>query len=257
MKTSPATDGELRLDHLLCEEHGYESRSRARDAILRGCVSLGGQRLLRPGRMVARDAGIEIDDPARAYVSRAALKLLHGLAASGFDPAGRTALDLGASTGGFTQVLLERSAAHVVALDAGHGQLHASLRADPRVTVIEECNARDLDKQMLRGHLPDFLVADLSFISLRLALPPALDLSLPGTQAILLVKPQFEAGKEAIGKGGVVRDAGVALRAAEDVRDWLDRQPGWRVIDMIASPIEGGDGNREFLLIAEKDGNGA
>ncbi|RUX33262.1 TlyA family rRNA (cytidine-2'-O)-methyltransferase, partial [Mesorhizobium sp. M4A.F.Ca.ET.050.02.1.1] len=164
------------------------------------------------------------------------------------------ALDIGASTGGFTQVLLERAAAHVTAIDVGHGQMHPEIAGDPRVTVIEGLNARDLSAADLGGLAPDFVVCDVSFISLRLALPPALALAAAGARALLLVKPQFEAGREAIGKGGLLKDPADAERVASLVGDWLGGIPGWRVLGLHPSPIEGGDGNREFLLGAIKDG---
>lgn len=254
MNAPGQTPPTLRLDEVLCQRHGYESRSRARDCIRRGCVSLHGHTLVRPGRMIAPDAALQINDPARRYVSRAALKLLHGLEASGFSPAGRTALDLGASTGGFTQVLLEQGALRVIAIDAGHDQMHEKLRADPRVSVHEGVNARDLDAGILAGEAPGFIVADLSFISLKLALPRALALAADGALGIFLVKPQFEAGRDAIGKGGLVRDPAVALATAQGVRDWLAQVAGWRVTGLAPSPIEGGDGNREYLLWAQKTG---
>ena len=202
--------------------------------------------------MVARDAAVSVDDPARRYVSRAAVKLVAGLDHFGLDPAGLLALDIGASTGGFTQVLLERGAAHVLAIDVGHGQLDPSLAADPRVTPIEGLNARDLASADLGGRRPGLIVCDTSFISLKLALPPALDLAAPGAGGVFLVKPQFEAGRDAIGKGGLLRDAALGARIAEKLRDWLDGVPGWRAVGLCPSPIEGGDGNREFLLAGSK-----
>lgn len=245
--------GRLRLDDLLVARGLYPSRSRARDAVLRGAVRVDGRPAVRPGQGVAVAASLDVDDPARAYVSRAALKLVAGLDRFGLDPSGRFALDLGASTGGFTQVLLERGAEHVVALDVGHGQMDAALGADPRVTCLEGVNARDLTPARLGGRAPAFLVCDVSFISLKLALPPALDLAAPGADAVFLVKPQFEVGRGAIGRGGLVRDPATAEAAAGDLRAWLDAQPGWRVLGLCDSPVEGGDGNREFLLAARKD----
>lgn len=242
-----------RLDELLVERGLFASRSRARDAIQRGTVSVDGAREERPGRAVCTDAAIVVDDPARSYVSRAALKLVAGLDRFMLDPAGQVALDIGASTGGFTQVLLERGAVRVFAVDVGHGQLHESLRADPRVTVIEGLNARDLSAAHLGGVAPGFVVSDVSFISLKLALPAALSLAAPGARGVFLVKPQFEAGREAIGKGGLLRDPADGPRVAEALSAWLDGQPGWRSLGLAPSPIEGGDGNREFLLAGTKD----
>ncbi len=198
------------------------------------------------------DAAIEADDPASSYVSRAALKLIAGLDHFAIDVEGCTALDIGASTGGFTQVLLERGADHVIAVDVGHGQLHDSLRGNTRVINLENLNARDLLRDHLGGKSVDLVVSDVSFISLKLALPPALDLAEPGACCVLLVKPQFEAGREAIGKGGILRDPKDGERVANDLRNWLDGLPGWTALGVCPSPIEGGDGNREFLLAGLK-----
>ncbi|RWM10818.1 TlyA family RNA methyltransferase [Mesorhizobium sp.] len=253
MSSPVPASARLRLDELLVERGLFASRSRARDAIERGTVAVNGAVARKPGQAVAPDCRVAIDDPAQAYVSRAALKLIAGLDRFGLDPSGSEALDIGASTGGFTQVLLERGAAHVTAIDVGHGQIHPDIAGDPRVTVIEGLNARDLTTTDLGGRIPDFLVCDVSFISLKLALPPALALADEGASALLLVKPQFEAGREAIGKGGLLRDPSAAERIAVDLRDWLAGISGWRVLGLHPSPIEGGDGNREFLLGAVKD----
>lgn len=237
----------MRLDTALVERGLAPSRARARDAVLRGAVMVDGKTETRPGRNVAADAALAIDDPAGGYVSRAALKLIAALDRFGFYPAELTALDLGASTGGFTQALLERGAAHVVAVDVGHGQLDPALAADRRVTLLEGLNARDLTREHLGGRSGQAIVADLSFISLKLALPPALSLTEPGAWGVFLVKPQFEVGREALGKGGIVRDPAAADAAAQDVAAWLEDQ-GWRVAGTIPSPIAGGSGNREFLV---------
>ncbi len=250
--TQPASTRQ-RLDELLVERGLFASRSRARDAVERGTVSVDGTVVSKPGQPVGSNAVVDVDDPARAYVSRAALKLIAGLDCFGFDPAGCNALDIGASTGGFTQVLLERGAAHVTAIDVGHGQLAALVAADPRVASIEGLNARDLTADDLAGTAPDFIVSDVSFISLKLALPPALALAASGARAVLLVKPQFEAGREGIGKGGLLKNPADAERIAADLAAWLDAQPGWRALGFVPSPIEGGDGNREFLLGGIKD----
>ncbi|MDW6020904.1 TlyA family RNA methyltransferase [Mesorhizobium sp. BAC0120] len=253
MNAVPSLPGRIRLDELLVLRGEFASRSRARDAIARGAVRVGGAVATKAGLLVANEAVIEVDDPARRYVSRAALKLIAGLDHFRLDPKGAVALDIGASTGGFTQVLLERGAAHVIALDVGHGQIDSSLVGDPRVTLIEGLNARDLTTAHLGGQRPDFLVSDVSFISLKLAMPPALEIAAPGAAAVFLVKPQFEAGREAIGKGGVLRDPALAERIAEDLRAWLDAFPAWHAVGLCPSPIEGGDGNREFLLGGLKD----
>lgn len=250
---SKLTGEKSRLDELLVRRGLFPSRSRARDAIERGKVRLNSAIATKPGLAVAEDATIEVDDPASAYVSRAALKLIAALDHFGIQVSDKIALDIGASTGGFTQVLLERGAKHVIAIDVGHGQLHPSLRDDRRVTSIEGLNARALSATDIGNQAPDMLVSDVSFISLKLALPPALALAADRADGIFLVKPQFEAGHDAIGKGGLLRDAEDGPRVAEDLRLWLDAQPGWRAIGVIPSPIEGGDGNREFLLAGKKD----
>ncbi|KQZ12845.1 hemolysin [Mesorhizobium sp. Root554] len=252
MNNQPASQRQ-RLDELLVERGLFASRSRARDAVQRGTVSVDGLAQVKAGVLVSGDAEIAVADPARNYVSRAALKLIAGLDHFGFDPQGADALDIGASTGGFTQVLLERGAGHVTAIDVGHGQMHPSVRDDSRVTSVEGLNARNLTASDLARRVPDFIVSDVSFISLKLALPPALALAGKGAKAVLLVKPQFEAGRERIGKGGLLRDPADAERIAEDLRDWLNAVSGWHAVGLHPSPIEGGDGNSEFLLGGIKD----
>ena len=238
----------MRLDAALVERGHYATRSRAADAVRRGCVRVDGTPAVKAGAKLRDEASIEIADAAAAYVSRAALKLVAGL--DGITVEGRRALDIGASTGGFTQVLLERGAAEVVALDVGHGQLDETLRADGRVTVLEGLNARDL----AAGHLPftpDLLVCDVSFVSLKLALPPALELAASGAEAVFLVKPQFEVGRGGIGKGGIVATED-GERVAADLRDWLDGQEGWQATRLVPCPLPGADGNREWLLVGRK-----
>ena len=242
----------LRLDELLVARGCFASRSRARDAILRGTVRVDGRAVEKPARMVAWNSDIIVDDPASRYVSRAALKLIGGLDAFGIDPWGCRCLDIGASTGGFTQVLLERGAAHVVAVDVGHGQIDAALAADPRVTSIEGVNARELDARIVGSGPFDVIVCDVSFISLKLALPPALALAAPDASGLFLVKPQFEAGRQAIGKGGMLRDASLGPAIAADLSDWLDTQPDWQARGTMPSPIVGADGNHEYLLAGRK-----
>ncbi len=238
----------LRLDELLVARGFYPTRSRASDAIRRGTIRIDGEEAHKPARKYATDAMIEPADAARHYVSRAALKLLHGLTHFAIDCKNRNALDIGASTGGFTQVLLEQGAAHVTALDVGHGQLADVIRNDPRVTVLENVNARDLTTLPHTIHL---IVCDVSFISLKLALPPALSLAASGADLVALIKPQFEAGRDAIGKGGLVTDPEIHTRVCEDISNFIETQ-GWTVNGITPSSIEGGDGNREFLIAARK-----
>ena len=240
-----------RLDETLVARGLVASRSRGRDAVMRGTVRLNGAVTTKPAALVRPGDTLAFDDSAARYVSRAALKLLAGLDAFAIAVEGRNALDLGASTGGFTQVLLERGASRVLAVDVGHGQMDATLAADPRVTLHEGVHARTLDAERLGGVCPELIVCDVSFISLKLALPAALELALPGCDAVVLVKPQFEVGRAAIGKGGLVAPA-AAARAAEDIAAWLGAQPGWTVSGGVMSPIEGGSGNREYLLGARK-----
>lgn len=242
-----------RLDQHLVDLGLFPSRARARDAVLRGTVNVNGTICTKPAQKIGADSAIMVEDPAARYVSRAALKLIEGL--DHFDVAvtDRTCLDIGASTGGFTQVLLERGAAKIHAIDVGHDQLHASLRGDARVVAREGLNARDLTLSDLDGERPDLLVSDVSFISLKLALPPALELAAPDARGIFLVKPQFEAGRDNIGKGGLV-DPEVAKNTASAVQSWLSTVGGWEAGDLIPSPVKGGDGNAEWLLFGTKTG---
>lgn len=239
-----------RLDQVLVKRGLIGSRARAADAVRRGEVRVAGRVESKPGALIAPDAAIEVADPAAAYVSRSALKLVGALDAFGLSPAGLDCLDVGASTGGFTQVLLMRGAAHVTAIDVGHGQLDAAIAADPRVTAIEGLNARDLGRDHL-ARAPGFVVADVSFISLTLALPPALALAAPRAVGVFLVKPQFEVGRDHVGKGGIVRDAGVAAAAVDRIAAFL-AAAGWLEIGRSAAAIAGGDGNQEHVLAARK-----
>ncbi|MBL1406004.1 MAG: TlyA family RNA methyltransferase [Rhizobiales bacterium] len=246
------TSKRIRLDQLLVEQYGYESRSRARDAILRGCVNVDDKVILKQGQKVLADSKVLITDEAAPYVSRAALKLKSALERTEFKPHGHIALDLGASTGGFTQVLLEQGATKVWCIDVGTAQLHESLLGHPKIVNLENLNARDLSLEDLKNERPSFLVSDLSFISLKLALPPALDIAASGAYGIFLVKPQFEVGKENIGKGGIVRNLDYAKDTARAIAHWLDNQDDWSVTHFMPSPIEGGDGNSEYLMAARK-----
>ncbi|MGH6943038.1 MAG: TlyA family RNA methyltransferase, partial [Geminicoccaceae bacterium] len=194
-----------RVDQLLVERGLTESRAKAQALILAGQVFSGERRLDKPGQGVAADIPLEVRAPAVPHVSRGGIKLAHGLDHFGIDPAGLVALDVGASTGGFTDVLLRRGALRIYAVDVGHGQLDWRLRNDPQVIVVERTNARYLTRDLIPEPV-DLVVADVSFISLKLALPPALELSRPGACLVALIKPQFEVGKGQVGTGGVVRD---------------------------------------------------
>ncbi len=248
--SNPSED--QRLDQLLVALNLVASRSRARDAIQRGTVRVNGKTVTKPSLTFASDASIEIDDPAQDYVSRAALKLVAGLDHFGLDPAGQECLDVGASTGGFTEVLLMRGAAHVTAIDVGHGQFHPRLAANPKATNIEGLNARYLEAEDIGNRAITFLVSDVSFISLKLALAPALELAEPGAHCLLLVKPQFEAGRDAISKAGLLKDPETAPEVAAELERWLTEDMGWTSLGLIPSPIAGGDGNQEFLLAGRK-----
>ena len=241
----------IRLDQLLVQRGLFESRSRARDAIERGTVTVAGGVAVKAGQIVDEAIEITVDDPAQHYVSRAALKLIAALDHFGLSPEGLFCLDVGASTGGFTQVLLERGAAHVTALDVGHAQLDQKLRNDPRVTDIEGLNARNLTQGDL-STLTQAIVSDVSFISLKLALPPALTLAEAGAWVVMLVKPQFEAGRENVGKGGMLKDPSSGPQIAADLETWLNSLGGWQSLGVIPSPIAGGEGTQEYLLAGRK-----
>jgi 23S rRNA (cytidine1920-2'-O)/16S rRNA (cytidine1409-2'-O)-methyltransferase len=234
-----------RADKFLVEHGYFKTRSRAQAAIAAGRVMVDGAVLTRASQMVAPEAVITAE-PAHPYVSRAALKLIAGLDAFAIDPEGLVCLDIGASTGGFSQVLLERGAASVAAVDVGHGQLHPDMKSDPRLLSLEGVDARNLSLEQI-GAPPRLIVCDASFISLEKVLPRPLSLAAPGAALIVLFKPQFEVGRAHIGKGGVVRDAAAVERAKEKTRAFLARA-GFDVFAEIASPVPGGDGNREHLM---------
>ena len=235
-----------RLDIVLVEKHLVASRSRARDLIKRGLVRIDGDQAGKAGLLVNPDADISLTDDAKVYVSRGGSKLAHALDAFGFEPKGRVALDLGASTGGFVEVLLEGGARRVYAVDVGHGQLHDQLRSEPKVVALEGRDARTLTKREIRDPI-DAITADLSFVSLTKVLAVPLSFAVAGAWLVALVKPQFEVGREAIGKGGIVRDTAAQEKAIGDVRAWFGEQQGWRVLDIIPSPILGQKGNKNFL----------
>jgi 23S rRNA (cytidine1920-2'-O)/16S rRNA (cytidine1409-2'-O)-methyltransferase len=235
-----------RLDRLLVETGLAPTRSRAADLVRRGCVKVGGKPQLKPGALVAPDAELALSPEACLYVSRGGEKLEAALDEFGFDPKGRVALDIGASTGGFSDVLIARGAAKVYAVDVGSGQLHAKLRVNPKVISLEGTDARTLDRSLIREEVTA-IVADVSFISLTSALPAALRLAAPRAWLVALVKPQFEAGRPAVGKGGIVRKPAERKKSVEKIRGFIEKA-GWTVIGEIASPILGGSGNEEFLI---------
>jgi 23S rRNA (cytidine1920-2'-O)/16S rRNA (cytidine1409-2'-O)-methyltransferase len=239
--------GRVRLDQALVARGLFASRARAQAAIAAGLVTVDGAAADKPGQLVAGDAVLAAQEPW-PWVSRAGVKLAAALDAFGVDPAGLGCLDIGASTGGFTDVLLARGAAHVTAVDVGHGQLDPRLAADPRVRSLEGLDARSLTAADLPGP-PDLIVCDASFISLVKLLPAPLALAPPAAILIALVKPQFEAGRTRIGRGGKVADD-VAAQVAAETAAALDGMAGFAVRALIDSPIRGGEGAREFLLLA-------
>jgi 23S rRNA (cytidine1920-2'-O)/16S rRNA (cytidine1409-2'-O)-methyltransferase len=241
-----------RLDVRMVELGLAPTRARAQDLIRRGLVDVAGVVEQRPGTGVAACAAIHLSQAAGDHVSRGALKLIAALDYFRFPVAGVVALDVGASTGGFTEVLLARGAARVYAVDVGHGQLHVRVASDARVVSLEGRDARQLD-DMLVSEPVGAIVADVSFISLIKALPVPLTFARAGAWLVALIKPQFEAGRAAVGKRGIVRDPAARQRAVALVRVWVAAQPGWRVLDVIPSPIAGGSGNEEFLLGAVRD----
>lgn len=220
--------------------------------ILAGLVFNGEARVAKAGDMLAEDAALALRGQDHPWVSRGGLKLAHALEHFGLSPSGRTCLDIGASTGGFTDVLLSNGAERVHAVDVGHGQLAWKLRQDPRVVVHERVNARTLDGGIIPDRI-DALVCDASFIGLRTVLPAGLDLCIDGAWAIALIKPQFEAGRSAIGAKGVVRDPAVHEQVCTMIREWWRLLPTWMVLGIEPSPITGPEGNREFLIAARRE----
>ena len=239
-----------RLDVLLTERGLQESRQRAQAVIMSGEVFVNGQRVDKPGTAVAEDARIEVRGGTLAYVSRGGLKLEKAMAAFPIDLNGAVCADIGASTGGFTDCMLQNGAEKVYAVDVGYGQLAWSLRSDPRVVTMERTNARSLTPEMFPEPM-DMAVMDLSFISVRLVLPAVRELLRPGAPAVCLIKPQFEAGREDVGKKGVVRDSAVHERV---LREFLDFAPGagYTVMGLDFSPVRGPEGNIEYLAYLKK-----
>lgn len=244
--------GGRRLDQLLVERGLAENRTRAQALILAGLVYSDTRRLDKAGQQLPDETPLTIKGREHPWVSRGGVKLDHGLHHFAIDPRGKICLDVGASTGGFTDVLLAGGAARVYAVDVGWGQLAWKLRRDDRVVVLERTNARDLTPELIPEAV-DLIASDVSFISLEKALPASLDLAAPGALLVALIKPQFEAGRQAVGKGGVVRDPEVRRRVCERIAAWLAAQPGWCVLGVEESPITGPEGNVEHLIAARKE----
>ncbi|HLB07868.1 MAG TPA: TlyA family RNA methyltransferase [Alphaproteobacteria bacterium] len=242
-----------RLDQLLVERGLAQSRAKAQALVLAGNVFSGERRLDKAGVLIAEDAALELRGAEHPWVSRGALKLERALAEFKIDAADAVALDIGASTGGFTEVLLARGARRVYAVDVGRGQLAWKLRGDPRVVVLEGVNARYLSNNEVPEPV-DLVVCDASFIGLATILPAPLALAKCGARLIALIKPQFEAGPKEVGKGGIVKDEAVRAEACEKIRRWLEEAMDWRVLGLVESPIKGAKGNVEYLIAAEKPG---
>lgn len=240
-----------RLDQLLVDRGLVESRTRAQALVMAGKVFSGERKMEKAGQQVAEDIALEVRGQDHPWVSRGGLKLAHALEHFAIDPAGAVAIDVGASTGGFTDVLIQGGAAKVYAVDVGHGQLAWKLRNDDRVIVLEKTNARHLTAE----HVPepvDMVVCDASFISLKTVLPASIAMVRPGGRLVALIKPQFEAGRAQVGKGGVVRDPDVHAAVCHDIRAWLDGIGGWQIDGIVQSPITGPEGNIEFLISARR-----
>ena len=240
----------IRVDQLLVERGHAESRTRAQALVLAGTVFSGETKIAKPGQTLPADAPLDVRGRDHPWVSRGGIKLAHAIEAFDLDPTGVTAMDIGSSTGGFTDVLLTKGAAHVFAVDSGTNQLAWKLRQDPRVTVLEQTSARVLTPDHITAPC-SWVVCDASFISLAKVLDVPLKLAAPHCQLVALIKPQFEVGRAEVGKGGVVRDPALHARVCEEVRGWLEGL-GWRVQGIVESPIKGPEGNVEFLISAQR-----
>jgi 23S rRNA (cytidine1920-2'-O)/16S rRNA (cytidine1409-2'-O)-methyltransferase len=247
--SSPAAAKE-RLDQLLVARGLAESRTKAQALIMAGLVYSGEKKLDKAGLQIGVDTELSVRGKEHPWVSRGGVKLAHALKEFSIDVTGAVAIDVGASTGGFTDVLLTHGAAKIYAVDVGHGQLDVKLRNDPRVVVMEETNARHLTGDEIPEPV-DFIVCDASFISLKKVLPAALALAKPSARVVTLIKPQFEVGKGEVGKGGVVREPEKHRAVCEDIRRWIEGE-GWQVIGISESPLTGPAGNKEFLLYARR-----
>ena len=244
--------GKMRVDQLLVDRGLAESRSRAQSLVLAGLVFSGETKLIKAGQQIRGDAPLEVRGRDHPWVSRGGIKLAHALEHFALDPAGAVAMDIGSSTGGFTDVLLNNGAVHVFAVDSGTNQLAWKLRQDERVTVLEKTSARILTPEHL-DRACNWVVCDASFIGLAKVLAVPLHLAAPRCQLVALIKPQFEVGRAEVGKGGVVRDPALHARACEDVQHWLEGER-WQVEGIVRSPITGPEGNVEFLISAHREG---
>ena len=250
MPDDPAPPKKDRLDSLLVARGLAPSRTRAQALVMAGLVFADGRRLEKPGQMVADGIELEVRGRPHPWVSRGGVKLAHGLSHFGLSPAGQVCLDVGASTGGFTDVLLQGGAERVYAVDVGHGQLDWQLRRNPKVVVLEQVNARSLSREQVPEAI-DLIVCDASFIGLETVLPAPLALGAPDADLVALIKPQFEVGKDQVGKGGVVRDAALRAAVCDRIEGWL-RAQGWDVRGTTPSPVLGPKGNQEFLVAARR-----
>ena len=246
----PAKPAKRRVDQLLVERGLAESRARAQALVMAGLVFIGDNKVDKPGQQVADDIAITVRGRDHPWVSRGGIKLAHAIEHFGLDPAGATAMDIGSSTGGFTDVLLTHGAEHVFAVDSGTNQLAWRLREDSRVTVLEQTSARILTPELIDRPC-NWVVCDASFISLAKVLDVPLKLAATPCQLVALIKPQFEVGREEVGKGGVVRDSALHARVCDEVRGWIEGL-GWEVQGIVVSPITGPQGNVEFLIAARR-----
>ena len=244
--------GKIRLDQLLVARRLADSPAKAQALIMLGVVYTGERKLTSAGEKVPEDLAIDVRGREHPWVSRGGMKLAHGLTHFNLDPTGWVCVDVGSSTGGFTDVLVHRAAAKVYAVDVGYGQLADKLRKDPRVVVLERTNARHLTPDQIPEPL-DVVVCDASFIGLRTVLPAAMALTKPGASLIALIKPQFEVGRGRVGPKGVVRDPALHAEVCDDISNWLGTQLGWRVLGLTPSPITGPEGNVEFLIGARRE----
>ena len=246
----PVKPQKRRVDQLLVERGLAESRARAQALVMAGLVFVGEVKIDKPGHQLPEDAVLDVRGRDHPWVSRGGIKLAHALDHFGLDPAGAVAMDIGSSTGGFTDVLLTHGASHVFAVDSGTNQLAWRLREDPRVTVLEQTSARILTPAQI-DQACNWVVCDASFISLTKVLERPLELAAPQCQLVALIKPQFEVGREEVGKGGVVRDPDLHARVCTEVREWLEQQD-WDIQGIVESPITGPQGNVEFLIAARR-----